>query len=180
MIQFVYKRIVAPLARLNHAVCTAARNLAAALVVAMTVAVLIQVFCRYVLNDSLSWSEEFAKVMMVWTAFLVAPWAYRRGLNVSIDIFSEAMSRAWRLALQICLNLLVLWIVYLFFIESLAFWARGQAISSATLGVSMAWFYAVVPFGFAALFCVGCELVLRDVLALLDRENEYTIAANQP
>ncbi|TQV67737.1 TRAP transporter small permease [Exilibacterium tricleocarpae] len=168
MIELLYKHLVTPLATLNHTVSVYARNLAAILVLLMTSAVLIQVLFRYVLNDSLSWTEEFAKVMMVWTAFLVAPWAYRRGQNVSINIFSEAMSRPYRLVLQIGLNLLVLWIVYVLFIESLAFWSRGQSIQSATMGIEMAWFYSVVPFGFSALFLVGCELVLRDLLALID------------
>ena len=175
MIGFVYRRCVVPLGVLNRTVSVFARNFAAFLVLLMTLAVLVQVFFRYVLNDSLSWTEEFAKAMMVWTAFLVAPWAYRHGQNVAITFFSEVMSPPWRLLLQVFLNLLVLWIVYVLFWESLAFWARGQAIQSATMGIAMAWFYAVVPFGFVALFLVGCELVLRDLLALIDSGTDYRV-----
>ena len=35
------------------------------------------------------------------------------------------------------------------FAESFAFWARGLEIMASTLGVKMAWVYAVVPAAFA-------------------------------
>ena len=73
--------------------------------------ILAQVFYRYVLNDSLGWSEEVAKIMMVWSAFLVAPWAYRQGANVSIDMFVEAFPLLARRLMETVLNLLVLFIV---------------------------------------------------------------------
>lgn len=82
--------IARPLGRVNQWVGKAAVMLAAALLAAMVVMVIAQVFFRYVLNDSLGWTEELAKYLMVWVACLVAPWAYRENLNVSIQMFSES------------------------------------------------------------------------------------------
>ena len=39
----------------------------------------------------------------------------------------------------------------------------------------MAWVYTVVPFGFAALFLVGCELLLRTVMTLVNPRGDYAI-----
>ena len=114
------------LGRLNHAVAVAARSVAAVLLVIMTAIVLLQVFFRYGLNNSLSWTEELAKIMMVWMAFLVAPWALRQGVNVSIDMFVDALPRRLRLAFEVILQLLILWIVGVFFLESLDFWKQIQ------------------------------------------------------
>ena len=41
-------------------------------VYAMTGVLILQVFCRYALGSSLSWSEELSRYLMIWTAMLGA------------------------------------------------------------------------------------------------------------
>ena len=71
--------------------------------------------------------------------------------------------------LKVVLDLLVLWILYVFFMESLGFWQRGLNILAATMPVRMAWFYSILPIGFAVLILVGVELLIKDVKHALDR-----------
>ena len=59
-------QVLLGLGSFNHMVAVAARTVAAILLVIMTAIVLLQVFFRYGLNNSLSWTEELAKIMMVW------------------------------------------------------------------------------------------------------------------
>src|SRR5580704_13299476 len=49
--------------------------------------VLVAVFFRYVLNDSLVWSEEVARWFLMGTAFLGAALAYRRGFHIGLWYF---------------------------------------------------------------------------------------------
>lgn len=160
-------KTVRRLGAFNSKVSLAMRNIAAAFLGVMTIVVLTQVFFRYVLNESLPWSEELSKAMMVWVAFLVAPWGYRMGLNVSIAVFADAFPARPRRILEISINVLVLWIVGVFFGESLDFVGRGMEAKAATLPMAMAWFYAIVPVAFAALFLVGLELILRNLGGLM-------------
>lgn len=51
----------------------------------MTLLVAVQVFCRYVLNHSLFWSEEMARFLLVWLTFLGASCAYYRQVNPGVD-----------------------------------------------------------------------------------------------
>jgi len=51
----------------------------------MALIVAVQVFCRYVLNQSLFWSEELARFLLVWLTFLGASTAYYRKVNPGID-----------------------------------------------------------------------------------------------
>ena len=102
------------------------------LLVAMIIIVILQIVFRYVLNDSLSWTEEVSKTMMVWTAFLVAPWAYRVGANVRIEIFVDEFPDVMRRLMALALNLLILWIVAVFLYESFGFWQRGQGALHTT------------------------------------------------
>lgn len=58
----------------------------AAIGVVMVAVVAAQVFCRYVLNHSLFWSEELARYLLVWMTFLGASVAFHRHVHPSIDI----------------------------------------------------------------------------------------------
>ena len=70
----------------------AIRVLAAAVVVAcfayMTLAVLSQVFGRYLFNYSISWTEETAKFAQIWVVFIGAGIAMRRGWHVAVDVLA--------------------------------------------------------------------------------------------
>jgi TRAP-type C4-dicarboxylate transport system permease small subunit len=170
------RRILAHLAKVNESLCGAARNFAGLLLIAMLVIVIMQIVFRYVLNDSLIWTEELAKTMMVWTALLVAPWAYRAGANVRIEMFVNEMPPVVSKSLLLLLNLLVLWIVAVFLLESGGFWQRGLTVRADSLPIQVAWFYAVVPVAFSLLLLVCVEHLLRNVLALKYPGEDFEIA----
>ena len=58
------------LRRLDAAVARAERGVAVALLAVTVILVILQVFFRYVLNSSLSWSEEAARYLFIWAALL--------------------------------------------------------------------------------------------------------------
>ncbi len=145
------------------------------LLVAMTTIVLVQIVFRYVLNNSLIWTEEVSKTMMVWGAFLVAPWAYRNSANVSIQMFADELPTVLRRLLHLALNVLVVWIIVVFWSESFGMVDRGFSIRTASLPIQVGWFFVVIPVAFAAMFLVGIELLLRDVLTLLHPQEDFEI-----
>lgn len=169
------RRALTQLTKINEFFCGAARNLAGLLLIAMVVIVILQIVFRYVLNDSLIWTEELAKTMMVWTAFLVAPWAYRAGANVRIEIFVNEMSQPLQKSLELLLNLLVFWIVVVFLWESFGFWQRGLTVRADSLPIAVAWFYSVVPVAFFLLLLAGVERIMRNILALLHPDEDWGI-----
>src|SRR5882672_10617334 len=59
--------------------------LVAAIFAAMCLVGLLQVFNRFFLNKSLSWSEEFQIFCHVWIVFLAIPIAYRRGAHLAVE-----------------------------------------------------------------------------------------------
>ena len=65
----------------------------AAMFAAMCVVGLLQVFNRFVLNQSLSWSEEFQIFCHIWIVFLGIPIAYRHGAHLSIEILCDMLPR---------------------------------------------------------------------------------------
>ena len=101
------------LSALNEFICKVTRNLAGLTLIMMVFIVMLQIVCRYILNDSPAWTEEVARTMMVWTAFLVAPWAYREGLNVRIGFFADELPSRQRKFLNLVINFLICWNLYI-------------------------------------------------------------------
>ena len=174
-IDTVLRKILQGLAVINQWISISARNAAGGLLMAMTAIVLLQIIYRYVLNDSLIWTEEVSKTMMVWAAFLVAPWAYRNSANVSIEMFIDELGSGLRRALHLALNLLVIWIVFVFLGESFGMVERGFAIRAASLPVQVGWFFFVIPISFSAMLLVGIELLLRDALSLINPSEDFEV-----
>ena len=152
------------LGRVNGPVALAARDLAGVLLAVMLAMALAQIVSRGLLHYSLGWAEELARVALVWSVLLVAPYAYRSGANVAIVSFADALPPRLLLAVSILLNLLVVWILLVLLNESFAFWRRGLDMTAATLDLKMAWIYWIVPVSFTAMVLVGIELLIRLVL----------------
>jgi TRAP-type C4-dicarboxylate transport system permease small subunit len=67
------------------AIDRAVELLVAAIFAAMCLIGLLQVFNRFVLNASLSWSEEAQIFGHIWIVFLAIPIAYRRGVHLYVE-----------------------------------------------------------------------------------------------
>ena len=83
------KTLITGLTAVNTMLATLFRSLAWIFLALMTLFIVTQVFCRYLLNSSLFWPEDVSLMMMIWVAFAVAPIAYRQGTNVSLDTLSQ-------------------------------------------------------------------------------------------
>lgn len=153
--------VLRPLSAVNYWLSKTAMYLAGVLLAAMVVMILAQVFYRYVLNDSLSWTEEMAKFSMVWIAFLVAPWVYRENLNVSIQMFAEAFPKIMQLVGDLLITSLVILICIIFFRESIDFWLGGLTISASSVPIKLAVFYSCAPFSFGMLTLLGLERLIE-------------------
>lgn len=158
--------ILGPLGQVNHLISIWARNLAGLLLVGMLAMILAQVIFRYVLNNSLGWTEELSKFAMVWITCLVSPWVYRQGLNVSIQMFADALPPVIRRLTELTISLLILLISYIFLLESVEFWRSGWHINASSMPVKLAWFYACAPFAFASILLVAIEKALQQLLEL--------------
>ena len=78
-------------ARVSGAIDVVLETVAATLMLGTVVIALIQVFCRYVLNNSLSWPEEMAKFAFVWFVFLGAAMVTRRSRHIAIDLLPRSL-----------------------------------------------------------------------------------------
>ena len=83
--------MIAALARATHFAANWLVRIAAAGLVAMTAIVGWQVFGRYVLNSSPSWSEQASLTLMIWYVSLAAAAGVREGFHIRIVALESAM-----------------------------------------------------------------------------------------
>lgn len=154
--------VVRLLSIINRVILEFCRYAAVSLVVGIAVVVAAGVFWRYVLNDSLTWSEELAKFMMVWLVFVGAPIALRVGDHVAIHIFPDALPERLRSVLMVSISLLVVWFCGVLTIESSSFaWNARTQVMIAIGDFSMLWIFASIPFGAVAMFLVSIQQTLE-------------------
>lgn len=60
---------------------------------AVTILIVLGVFCRYVLNSSLPWSDELARYCFVWSVFVGMGLAVKKDSNMKIDILELAVPK---------------------------------------------------------------------------------------
>ena len=66
--------------------------LLAMLLCGMALVMGIQVFSRYTLGSSLSWSEELTRYMFIWSAFLSISYCTKRCISIKIEQFIHLFS----------------------------------------------------------------------------------------
>ena len=136
----------------------------------MVVTMLLQVFCRYVLNASLSWSEELTRLLFVWLTFIGFGLAVERDALPTIFVLGDRVAnRATAATLNAARDAMSLTVAVLMAIYGLEL-ARGvAAIPTPALAVSAAWFPLAVGSG-------GVLLVVQLIAKTIARTRSPVLA----
>ena len=171
--------VLAPLSFVNHHVLRVGRGIGAFAVALMVLAILIQVFFRYMLNNALPWPDEAARFCMLWMMGLMAPSAFRQGGFVAIDMLIMMMPKT--LAAFVNLFLLLISLVVLVVAvkigwkEITGFGGRFDTASlylptsfdfSTYFRVPRSWMMASLFVGVTLLTSVNIELILRTIVKM--------------
>lgn len=130
----------------------------------------LQVACRYLFNNSLSWSEELCRYLFVWTGFLTISYSIKQRSIITIDAFVLFLPERVRHVL----NLLVyLFCAVVFSALALNAWsivlaAAGQ--KSPAMGLPLATVYIGPLVGLALSAIRSLERIAEEGRTLLRRE----------
>jgi len=122
--------------------------LAFALFWSLAFIVFLQFFTRYILNDSLAWTEEIARYGLMWVVFIGGAMVTRRNTHIAVELMSNVMKPG----LQRQILLASVDIVKLGFLAFLAYVSvtiidRMGIQRMTVFDLSMSWVYAGVSFG---------------------------------
>jgi TRAP-type C4-dicarboxylate transport system permease small subunit len=130
--------------------------LAIVLFVAMFSCVLAQVVFRYFLGSPLTWSDELARYLFVWCAFLGWAIAARRRSHLAVTIARERMSPRAQAALALVGALAALAFATVLVWHGVRIAGRNWDVEATALALTMGVVYAIVPL---AALAVGCYAV---------------------
>jgi TRAP-type C4-dicarboxylate transport system permease small subunit len=74
----------------------------------LAIVVFLQFFTRYVLNDSLGWTEEIARYLLIGVAFIGSIMAVRKGSHIAIEVFYTFMPKTMRRVLSTAVDLILI------------------------------------------------------------------------
>jgi TRAP-type transport system small permease protein len=155
-----------------------------ALVVVLFLAIVLvgsaQVFNRYFLNYSLSWSEEFQRYGQISMVFLAIPIAYRRGVHIGLELLHPYFSERGHRVFIFCIDLL--WVALSAAIATgiLQLMRVLQFQRSPGLGLPMHWVYGGMLLGAFYTILVGVRRLVANLRGRLSEEMPTDPSAELP
>lgn len=139
----------------------------------MIVVTTLQIVFR-VAFDAISWSEEAARYLLVWTTFLGATLAYQRGRHIAVTVLVDRLPGPLARFARVLAHAAS---VVFFAVVIVAGWRymdlQGFQVS-ASLRIPMPWVYAVIPGSAAAM---GLYAAVDLVESLFGRDQAGSDAA---
>ena len=149
-----------------HQLCRKALLISAAGLILMTLIISWQVFARYVLNASPSWSESIAQLLMLYYILLAAAVGVHENFHLGINLLADNLPDGLAKLIRIVSHVLV-------FVFGAAMIHGGVSLAMYTvdhlipaLGISRSWAY----WPFAATGVLICLFAVEKILLLLQEE----------
>ena len=115
----------------------------------MSIIIVLQVFFRYVLNNSLSWSEELARYLFIWMIYVGISYGVKMDKHICVDAVYTFMTKSIKRGYAI-----VAYVLFLIFAVAIIYYGIlvvGMQISSGqvspAMGLPMQYVYAAPVVG---------------------------------
>ncbi|GAK05368.1 TRAP-type C4-dicarboxylate transport system, small permease component [Geomicrobium sp. JCM 19037] len=126
----------------------------------MTILIFWQVFARFVMGSPLSFSEELARFMMVWLAFLGSAYAFRYGSLISMDLLVELFKGVWLKWLYVLIYMISIGFAFILVVYGIDMMIRVEPQVAPSTRLSMMWPYLAVPVGGLLIFMNALSLMI--------------------
>ncbi|MEO0416748.1 MAG: TRAP transporter small permease, partial [Verrucomicrobiota bacterium] len=126
-----------------------------------------QVFARYVFGAPFSWSEEVARLSLIWLTFISAEFVMAQGRHIAVDMISSRTGAKGRFLIE-CLSFIAVAAACLLLLIGGAkfIWYVGK-VGSPALGIAKSWWYAAG----------GVGLLLMAIHSLINRRTGWRCPA---
>ena len=126
---------------------------------AMIVIISVQVFRRYVLQNSLDWSEELARYFFIWAVYIGCSFATKEDRHLEVTILRHVNGGKWAkpiTAIAYGLTIIFCGCVAVWGTQMVLF-LMGTGQKTQALEISMFWIYIAIPLGMGLMCLRTCE-----------------------
>lgn len=134
------------------------------LIVLMIATITLQILSR-TMAQAFTWTEELSRYLLVWSTFLGATLAYKRGMHISVTFIVESFPGKLRKPFVVFSYLLSM----VFF--GIAIWNGFSLMAMQIFQVSpamqlpMRWVYLVIPLGFVIMLIHGIAMIFGELFS---------------
>jgi len=136
--------------------------------------VLFQVFSRYILGGSFSWTEEFARFALIWMTIVGAAYLNAKKEHLSMDFlyqkFSEPNKRKASIAVEVFIFLFALMVMVIGGIN-LVYTTLHLEQLSGTLRIPLGYVYAILPFSGLLIMCYS----IYHVSSIFSKNSQHSL-----
>lgn len=149
-------------------------SLVVLMMAAMSVIIGLQIFMRYVMGASLSWSEELSRYFFIWATYLGVAYGVRKDAHIRVSMVTDAMSRRnaayIRILTHVIFGAFAVFVMYQGWIMVEKTFRFGQ--KSASLGLPMGFVYLAPLTGFAFTILRLVQAIWLDLRAATSSDTE--------
>ncbi|MFZ4451497.1 TRAP transporter small permease [Salibacterium aidingense] len=139
----------------------------------MVVVIAMQVFMRYVMGDSLSWSEELARYCFIWLVYIGISYGVKKQRHIKVDAMLIFFKQRGKIAMNMLANLIfmIFAIVIIYYGQDIALriWELGQ--QSPALHLPMGVVYLATPAGMGLTVIRLIQQLLKQGKALFGKDS---------
>lgn len=139
--------------------------LALVLFATMVIAALLQVFTRYVINSSLSWTDELARFTFIWSTMLGAALVHKKRGHIMIDLLVSRFNDKYQALWKIIIDIFSLIILLILTVQGLNLLSIGALQTTPALEIKMSYVMLSVPVAGAYMCLVTVEHLVGDFRA---------------
>ncbi len=145
---------------------------AVALVFVLVIVTTYQVFGRYVLHKTPVWSEELAKIILVWLTFFGTAIAFGKGTHLKIDLLENFLSKKVSLCLNLLVDIFIILFMIIICINCYEFMSQlsGRTTPAMRIPSSVAYFGLFIGFIASLPFIIAS--ILRSIKGLTREGNK--------
>ena len=140
--------------------------------VGTTCLTLAAVFARFVLNDSLPWSNEVSGYLLVSLTFLGIAVALRERSHISVEVIVQRGPRWLKVVSSLLVNCVAGVLGYVFLVHGIELIRLIGDQRASTFELPVSYAYYVVPFSGVLFLVFAATNVLEDILRLHEHEPE--------
>ena len=134
----------------------------------ITIVVGIQVFTRILLNNTVVWSEEVARMLTFWVVGLGASIGFRRGENMAVNFFIEKIPIKQRNYIELFLYLAIGYFLLIFLKTGLDYSISNLNHTTPILQIHYTYFSAIIPFSVTLMILYSIEKIIETVVNIKD------------
>ena len=146
------------------------------LLAVMVAAIGSQVFARYLFHQSLYWTEELGRHVMVWMIFLASVLCVRRGFHLSITLIKEKLSPHKQALLQFVGAIVLAYFFYMMIVHGWTLTQKTMVQRSSALHYPMGYVYASLPVSGLLMFIVNLEVMIKAGLEFFGKRKAEAVA----